>query len=99
MMKDKLTFPAFTHDSICGYCNDKALYAQYKNDKKSKYIGTKQMWQELNELQNMLIIANMALSDTLLYLMHEGSYTEKDIKEIVSWASNSIAHGKPLPRY
>lgn len=50
-MKDKLSFPTFTHDSIAGYCNDNALYAQYKNDKKSKYIGTKQMWQELSKLR------------------------------------------------
>lgn len=50
-MKDELSFPAFTHDSIAGYCNGNPLYAQYKNDKKSKYIGTKQMWQELSKLR------------------------------------------------
>ena len=97
MMKDQLTFPTFTHDAICGYCNDKALYAQYKNDKKSKYIGTKQMWQELSRLQNMLEVARKALSDTNLYLMHEGYFTETEIKERVSWAINSIAHGERLP--
>lgn len=62
-MKDKLSFPAFTHDSIAGYCNDKPLYAQYKNDKKSKYIGTKQMWQELSKLRWDLEIARKALKD------------------------------------
>ena len=40
-MKDKLSFPSFTHDSIAGYCNDKPLWAQYRDDKKSKYIFKK----------------------------------------------------------
>lgn len=62
-MKDKLSFPAFTHDSIAGYCNGNPLYAQYKNDKKSKYIGTKQMWQELSKLGCDLEIARQALKD------------------------------------
>lgn len=60
-MKDELSFPAFTHDSIAGYCNGNPLYAQYKNDKKSKYIGTKQMWQELSKLRCDLQIATKAL--------------------------------------
>ena len=62
-MKDELSFPAFTHDSIAGYCNGNPLYAQYKNDKKSKYIGTKQMWQELSKLQCDLEIATKALEE------------------------------------
>ena len=60
-MKDELSFPAFTHDSIAGYCNSNPLYAQYKNDKKSKYIGTKQMWQELSKLRWDLEFARRAL--------------------------------------
>lgn len=64
-MKDELSFPAFTHDSIAGYCNDNPLYAQYKNDKKSKYIGTKQMWQELSKLRCNLEIARKALENII----------------------------------
>lgn len=56
-MKDELSFPGFTHDSIAGYCNDKPLWAQYRNDKKSKYIGTKQLWQELSKTQHALAVA------------------------------------------
>lgn len=62
-MNDKLSFPAFTHDSIAGYCNGSPLYAQYKNDKKSKYIGTKQMWQELSKLRWDLENTTKALSE------------------------------------
>ena len=29
-MKDELSFPAFTHDSIAGYCNGNPLYAHAK---------------------------------------------------------------------
>lgn len=60
-MKDELSFPGFTHDSIAGYCNDKPLWAQYRNDKKSKYIGTKELWQELSKTRQALDIANEKL--------------------------------------
>lgn len=71
-MKDKLSFPTFTHDSIAGYCNDKPLYAQYKNDKKSKYIGTKQIWQELSKLQCDLEIAKSYIKGISQMVINSG---------------------------
>ena len=92
-MKDKLTFPTFTHDSIAGYCNDKPLYAQYKKDKKSKYIGTKQMWQELSKLQDLLYITNSALVDAQLYLMHDTNMSASEVLEHIIYAGNCVGHG------
>lgn len=86
-MKDKLSFPAFTHDSIAGYCNGSPLYAQYKNDKKSKYIGTKQMWQELSKLRRDLEIARKGLEYIFGY-ENVPKYVVKHISQVLDQIKN-----------